>query len=171
MIFYICNFSQGNVDNRDGCAVFRLQNVLDEEKGWIRDQLCNSTTHRSHQKFHSQLLQFKFKYKGGSSDTHTIQQYKTVTIVKLLRILQSFGWNWNWPWGAGPLLGPKPASPRVWRPPETREGGYVKRSFVVWTPRVLDPIIWFFKISYPQIHAAKTKHDEKAIGVYVWSTI
>ena len=93
MISYICNFKQGNVDNRDGCAVFRLQNVLDEEKGWIRDQLCNSTTHRSHQKFHSQLLQFKFKYKERSSDTH----YSTIQNCNNCETFAHFAVFWNWP--------------------------------------------------------------------------
>ena len=41
-----------------------------------------------------------------------------------------------YPWTAGLLLGPKPASPPVWRPTETTAGGYVK-AFAV-----LFPLLW-----------------------------
>ena len=124
MIYYICNFKQGNVDNRDGCAVFRLQNVLDEEKGWIRDQLCNSTTHRSHQKFHSQLLQFK--YKGGSSDTH----YSTIQNCNNCETFAHFAVFWlelELALRRRPAFRPKACLPTRLEAPRDQRGGLRKK--------------------------------------------
>ena len=91
-------------------------------------QLCNSKpTFLSWQNF---IPNEGKPLQAPLENTHFFKEYASKSATFAAFCLACY------PWTAGLLLGPKPASPPVWRPTETTAGGYVK-AFAV-----LFPILW-----------------------------